>query len=86
MNTPLPSASEQDFLMQVANFAARKAANGCYLATITPKSLNVPVLLFFAIGDQALAVQKLLLDNQAPKSELIEVVSSLDDVTGGKEW
>ena len=79
-DVPLPTQSEREFLDQVCSFASRKAQNGCYLVTMHPKSLNAPVLFFFAIGDQALAVQKLLLDNQAKQDSLIEVVPSLDNM------
>lgn len=77
------TASEQDLIGQIARFAERRAQNGCYLNMGYSKSLNMPILLFVALGEQALAAQAVLLKAQEPQTQ-IEVVSSLDDV--GKEW
>jgi hypothetical protein len=66
------SSSEQELLGQVAGFAARRAENGVYLNLMHSRSLAAPVLLLVAIGDQALALQKIVMGSAIPESQLIE--------------
>lgn len=66
------SSTDKDFLGQVARFAERNASQGVMLHMVHSATLNAPVLVLVAIGDQAAAVQKIMLDKAVPESSLIE--------------
>lgn len=75
-SVPLTSG-EQDFLRELCGFAEQKATNGVYLGYFVSRSRNNQrYCVCIAIGDQADAVQKLLLDAQQPRESAIEVISA----------
>ncbi len=81
MAAPL-STTDQELLGQLCGLAERRAQNGVYLNYIVSRSRNNQrYLVLLAIGDQADAVQKIMLDAQAPQDGAIEVVSNLDRIT-----
>ncbi len=82
MSTPNPyTQAEQEFLGQVAGFAARHARNSMFMTTIYSQSLGAPVLMIIALGEQASALQHLVLENRAPVPDKgIEIVSDLSKV------
>jgi hypothetical protein len=86
MSTPSPyTKAEQEFLGQVAGFASRHAQNKLFMTTIYSQSLGTPVLMIIALGEQAEALQHLVLENRAPVSKPeIEIVKNLDNVDAGK--
>lgn len=82
-NIPL-TPGDKDFLAQLCGFAEEKAQNGVYMGYFVSQSRNNQrYVVVVAIGDQADAVQKILLDAQAPQSG-IEVVSDLSSVN--RQW
>ena len=86
MSTPVPeryTQAEQEFLGQVVGFASRHAQNKVFMTTIYSRSLGAPVLMIIALGEQAEALQHLVLENRTPVPEgEIEVVSDLNqDIT-----
>lgn len=73
-SVPLTSG-EQDFLKELCGFAERKATNGVYLGYFVSKSRNNQrYCVCIAIGDQADAVQQIILGAQIPNDGLIEVM------------
>lgn len=73
---PLTSG-EQDFLKELCGFAERKATNGVYLGYFVSQSRNNQrYCVCIAIGNQADAVQQIILGAQVPNEGLIEVVSA----------
>ena len=84
MPTPEPlTPSDQELLGQVCGFAVRRAENGVYFNLMHSKSLGQPVALIVAVGDQALAVQQLIMKARVDESP-IEVVSDLSKA--GLQW
>ena len=76
---PKPTADEQEFLGQIARYAERKAKNGVLLEMMYSKSVGAPVLLVVALGDQALALQQIIMKAAVPdESALIERVQTID--------
>lgn len=70
------SASDQDLLGQMCGFAEREAENGVYMNYMVSRSRNNQrFIVIVAMGDQADAVQKIVLDAQVPREGAIEVVS-----------
>lgn len=75
-SVPLTSG-EQDFLKQLCGFAERKATNGVYLGYFVSQSRNNQrYCVCIAIGDQADAVQQIILGAQMPRESAIEVVGA----------
>lgn len=72
--TPL-TQGEKDLLSQICRFAEATAINGVRMDFLLSPS-GAPVLCVVAIGEQALIMQKILLDSQVPETPLIEVVPS----------
>ncbi len=78
------TAGDRDFLNQLCGFAESKAQNGVYLGYFVSQSRNNQrYVVAVAIGDQADALQKIILDAQQPRDKAIEVVSEIPD---GLEW
>jgi hypothetical protein len=75
MGTEPLTQSEQDLLGQMARFTERRAVNGVYLNQGYSKSLGVPVLFLCALGEQALALQQIIMGN-AVKDDLIQLPDS----------
>lgn len=76
------SQAETDLLTQVCHFAANKAINGVYMAQLHSKSLGAPVLLIFALGEQALALQQVVMQAAVPdEASLIERVKRNGNLT-----
>lgn len=75
MPQPVPlTQSEQDLIGQVCNFAAQRAENGVYLNMLHSRSLGQPVMFIVALGDQALALQALVMKGaQPPESPLVSI-------------
>lgn len=66
---------------QLAQFAARRLAadpnsNGVYLNKMYSKSLSAPILLIVAIGEQALALEQILMRSSVNEAGLIEAVAA----------
>lgn len=60
---------------QVCGFAERRAVNGVWMNYMVSRSRNNQrFIVIVAMGDQADAVQKLILDAQVPNDSAIEVV------------
>lgn len=75
---PEDTPTDKDFLSQIAHFAARKAQNGVYIAQMYSASLGAPAFVVVAIGEQALALQQIVMSAAVPdESALIERVSKL---------
>lgn len=74
--------ADQALMGQIARFAERRAENGVYMAQMVSKSTGGPVLLIVALGDQALALDQIIMRAQAPPSAQIEVVSDLNKIDG----
>lgn len=67
MPQPLPlTPAEQDLLGAVARFAEQRAVNGVYFNMMVSKSLGTPVLLMVGLGDQALALQRIVMHAAVP--------------------
>ncbi len=66
--------AEQDLIGQVARFAEKRAINGVYMNQGISKSLGgTPILFLVALGEQALAVQQIILNAAVPnETSLIE--------------
>lgn len=80
MTEPL-TASDEDLMGQVCGFAERRAENGVWMNYMISRSRNNQrFIVIVAMGDQADAVQKILLDAQAPRENAIEVVSDLNQI------
>ena len=77
--------TDQDLLGQLCGFAERYGENGVYLNFIRSVTRNQRYLVLVAVGDQADAVQKILLDAQAPNESVIEVISDLSQIEGS-QW
>lgn len=75
---PPLTLGEKDLLARICRFAEATAINGVRMEFLISPD-GAPVLCIVAIGEQALALQKIVLDAAIPQSPLIEVVSSLDD-------
>lgn len=69
-NVPL-THSEQDLLGAMARFVERRAENGVYLNQGVSKSLGKPVLFLCAVGEQALALQRIIDANTVQESLII---------------
>ena len=82
MSAPNPyTQAEREFLGQVAGFASRHAQNKLFKTTIYSRSLSAPVLMIIALGEQAEALQHLVLENRAPVPEGgVEVVKDLGQI------
>ncbi len=79
------SKAEQEFLGQVVGFASRHAQNSMFMTTIYSQSLGAPVLMIIALGEQANALQHLVLENRAPLPESgLEIVKDTDKVDAAK--
>ena len=79
---PVPlTQSEQDLLGQVARFAETRAQNGVYINKMVSKSLGVPVFLLVAIGEQALAVDQIVM-GAAERDSVIETASAQNFIKG----
>lgn len=76
---PQLTQGEQDFLGQLCGFAKARAQNGVYMTFNIERATGMPVLAVVAFGEQAMALQQIVLGAQVPQSPLIEVVSSLED-------
>lgn len=63
--------SEQDLLGAMARFVERRAESGVYLNQGISKSLGKPVLFLCAIGEQALALQRIIDANTVQESLII---------------
>jgi hypothetical protein len=80
-------ATDKELLGQIIGFAIRRAHNGVYLNMLRSESRgNLPVLFLVAVGEQALAVQQILLANEAPRESPIEIVSDLSKIEGNGKW
>lgn len=80
MPDPL-TKTEQEFLGQLCGFCERRAQNGVYMNFMRSVSRgDLPFLVVFAMGEQAEAIQKIILDAQMPRESAIQVVSSLDSI------
>lgn len=90
-SVPLTS-SEKDFLKELCGFAERKAVNGVYLGYFVSQSRNNQrYCVCIAIGDQADAVQQIILGAQVPRESAIEVVPAdtlkkLDKGEAESQW
>lgn len=58
---PEDTVADKEFMGQICAFAARKAQNGVYMAQMRSKSLSAPVLLIVALGEQALALEQIIM-------------------------
>ena len=76
--------AEQDLLGAMARFAAARAVNGVYLNQGHSKSLGCPVLFLCALGDQALALQKIIFA-AAERESLIVPGTAANKFAGAKE-
>jgi len=59
-------AGDKDLMMRLCNFAARKAVNGVYMGQFYSASLGTPVLLIVGLGDQAMALQQVVMSAAVP--------------------
>lgn len=68
---------DKDFIKQLCNFAEAKATNGVYLGYFTSESFaGQRYCVCIAIGEQADALQQIILGAQMPQESAIEVVSA----------
>lgn len=75
---PEHSQSDKDFLTQLVGFAERKAVNGVLLESLYSASRACPVLVIVALGEQALALQQVVMANVVPDTDaLIERVNTI---------
>lgn len=70
---------EYDLMGQLAQFAARRLAqdpnsNGVYLNKMYSKSLGAPLLLIVALGEQALAVEQVLMRGAVSENALDSIL------------
>lgn len=83
MSTPAPlTQSEQDLIGQVARFTEQRGQNGVYMVNGMSKSLGLPICFICAIGEQALALNDIIMAAQARQSP-IDIVTNINDITGG---
>lgn len=78
LKAPPLTQGEKDFLAQICRFAEATAINGVRMDFLVSPD-GAPVLCIVAIGEQAMALQKIVLDAAIPQSPLVEVVSSFED-------
>lgn len=80
------SDSDKDLMNQVCGFAERRATNGVWLNFMRSESRgNLPFIVVVAMGEQAEALQQIILGAQAPQDSPIQVVSSLDSIEAA-QW
>ena len=75
------TAGDKDFLKELYGFAQRRAVNGVWLNFMRSLShQDQRFVVIVAFGEQADAIQKLILDAQMPNDNLIEVVPDLSRI------
>jgi len=75
--SPKPTPAERELLGQIARYAERKAVNGVLLELMYSASVGAPVLLVVALGEQALALQQIILKAAVPDEQsLIQRVNN----------
>jgi hypothetical protein len=73
--------AEKDFLAQVCRFAESKAVNGVLLEKLYSGTIGAPVLLLFAIGEQAMELERIVMNAAMPPDP-----SRIVRATGGSEF
>jgi len=76
--------SEQDLLGQMARFTERRAVNGVYMNLGYSKSLNTRVLFICALGEQAEALNEIIM-SAAVEDNVIEMPAARDFITGSQK-
>ena len=62
---------ENELMRNLANFAARKAVNGVYMGTFHSKSVGAKVLVVVALGEQADALNRVIMSAAVPDEQTI---------------
>lgn len=73
-------SGENELMRNLANFASRKAINDVYTGTFYSKSVGAKIMVVVAVGEQAEALQRLLMANQVPDEAVII------NTPGGKDF
>jgi hypothetical protein len=71
---------EQELMRNLGAFAARRAVNGVYLGTFYHIGVGANMLVAIALGEQADALQRILLSHTQPDE------ATILNVSGGKEF